>query len=108
MVIPRVVTIEWYRYMDCLLDVSRCEGSGICEKATRYKMKGIAVNVARLVNKIRFRASGFSSSVSKIVFWILDQTFRRRPTIGKEETLHQRNKQDNGCYKYCKRDSPVE
>jgi hypothetical protein len=51
--------------MDCLLDVSRWEGSGICENATRYKMKGIAVNVARLVSEIWFLASEFSSSVAK-------------------------------------------
>lgn len=51
--------------MDRLLDVSRWEGSGICEKATRYKLKGMAVNAARLVNEVRFRASEFSSSVVK-------------------------------------------
>jgi len=63
MVIPELVTIECYRYMGYLLDVSRWGGSGICEKATRYRMKGIAVNVARLVNEVRFRASVFSLSV---------------------------------------------
>jgi len=61
--------------MGCLLDVSRWEGIGICEKVTRYKMKGIAVNMARLVNEIRFRASGLSASVVKVVFWILNPTF---------------------------------
>lgn len=108
MVIPRAVTMDCYGYIICLLDVSRWEGSGICEKATRYKIKGITVNVVRPVNEMRFRASESSSLVVKIVFRILKRTFRRRPTIGEEEALHQRDEQNNGGNKYCKRYSPVQ